>query len=599
MKLMQIYCNDSKYKWTRFNEHGINVVLGKVENKQIKDTDSHNLGKSTLVALIDFMLLKNVDDNHFLYKNIQLFHNYTFFLELKKDENHYITIKRNVTNGTKISFKFHDKPYQDYRMEQVWDKEDLPLTSDKPDKNPVIILNNYLGIETCKSYTYRKILGYFLRTQYDYDEVFKLSKFMGKKIDWLPPLLYLLGFDGSKLENKMIIENNIVVTSEYLKRMQKELSVSDYEIDVIKSLIEARQIDKAKLEEKIDKFDFYIKESDINTKLVEEIEVEISKLNKMEYSLKYEVEKIKESLNRKTNFDLATIEAIFNEVNIYFPEQIKRKYEQLVDFNNQITIEREKYQNEILVNKLEQIGDVSSKLKELNAERMEILSALQEKDTFKKFKSYQNELIEIENEISALLSKLDNIDVIKSIRKNIESMQDDYSKSTETLLKHLDEDNELYVKIKSFFRELVKEIIGESAIIYFRINKHHNPEFYADYVSHKEDTITSQSDGFSYKKMLCVCFDLAVLMAFSNKTFFQFAYHDGAYESMSNTRKIKYIDAVRKVCENYNLQYIFTTLEDDLPRNEKDEVYKFNENEIILTLTDKPDNSGRLFGLKF
>lgn len=599
MKLMQIYCNDSKYKWTKFNEQGINVILGKVENKLIKDTDSHNLGKSTLIGLLDFMLLKNVSESHFLYKNEKLFHNYTFFLEIKKDDNQFVTIKRNVINGTKICFKFHSEPYQDFRLEQNWDYEDLPLTSDKPDKNPVLILNNYLGLEACKKYTYRKITGYFLRTQYDYDEVFKLSKFQGKKVDWLPPLLYLLGFDGGKLEKKMVLESNIIATLEYLKRMQKELSVSDYEIDVIKSLIEARQIDKAKLEEKIDKFDFHAKERDLNTKLIEEIETEISILNKNEYRLKFEIDKIKDSLNSKIKFDLEVIENIFKEVNIYFPDQVKKKYGQLVDFNTQITTEREQYQKEVLIDKFNQLEQTSNKLNELNDKRVNILSVLQEKDTFKKFKSYQNELVEVENEISALLSKLENIDIIKSIRKNIETMQEDLAKSIDSLLKHLNENNELYIKVKSYFRELVKEIIGESAILYYKVNKNFNPEFYADYVSHKEDMITSQSDGFSYKKMLCVCFDLAVLMAYSDKAFFHFAYHDGAYESMSNTRKIKYINAIRKTCETYDLQYIFTTLEDDLPRNEKDEVYKFNDKEIILTLTDKPDNSGRLFGLKF
>lgn len=599
MKLMQIYSNDNKFKWVKFNEQGINVILGTLENKSIKDTDSHNLGKSTLVSLIDFMLLKEIDENFFLRKSAKTFHNYTFFLELKKDNTHFITIKRNVANSTKISFKYHDKPYQDYRKEQNWDYEDLPLTTNDSTKKPVIILNNYLGIETCKTYTYRKILGYFLRTQYDYDEVFKLNKYKGKKVDWLPALLNLLGFDGSILEQKMLLENNVTITSDHLKRMQKELSVSDYEIDVIKSLIEAKQIDKTNVEDKIDKFDFYLKENNISTNLVEEIETEISKLNKLDYRLKYEIEKVKESLNRKTKFDFENIENIFKEVNIYFPDQIKRKYEQLVDFNNQITVEREIYQKEILSEKLGELGEVNIKLQEFNQKRTEVLAALQEKDTFRKFKAYQNELIEIENEISALLSKLDNIDIIKSIRKSIEKMQEDLAKQIDLVLKHLDANNEFYVKIKTYFRELVKEIIGESAILYFKINKNNNPDFHADYVGLKEDMITSQSDGYSYKKMLCVCFDLAILMAYKNKDFFHFVYHDGAYESMSNTRKIKYIDAVRKVCTENNLQYIFTTLEDDLPRDAKDEVYKFNKGEIVLTLTDKPDNLGRLFGIKF
>ncbi|WP_167374657.1 DUF2326 domain-containing protein, partial [Paenibacillus helianthi] len=135
--------------------------------------------------------------------------------------------------------------------------------------------------------------------------------------------------------------------------------------------------------------------------------------------------------------------------------------------------------------------------------------------------------------------------------------------------------------------------------IYFKINKEKNPDFHADFINFDETKITSQSDGYSYKKMLCVCFDLAVLMAYSNTSFYKFVYHDGTFESMSNSRKIKYLDAVRNVCNKYDIQYIFTTLTDDIPTDENNKKITLSEDEIVLTLDDSPGDSGRLFSVRF
>ena len=67
MKLSQLYCNDSRFHNMKFNE-GLNVVLGKVCQREDISKDSHNLGKSTLIDVLDFMLLKEVKKDHLFKK---------------------------------------------------------------------------------------------------------------------------------------------------------------------------------------------------------------------------------------------------------------------------------------------------------------------------------------------------------------------------------------------------------------------------------------------------------------------------------------------------------------------------------------------------
>lgn len=100
--------------------------------------------------------------------------------------------------------------------------------------------------------------------------------------------------------------------------------------------------------------------------------------------------------------------------------------------------------------------------------------------------------------------------------------------------------------------------------------------------------------------MLCVCFDLAVISAYQDvKEFFKFVYHDGSLESMSDTKKIKYIETVRSKCKNDGIQYLFTTLEDDIPRLPDGKLFELTTDEIVITLDDQANDEGRLFGIAF
>lgn len=69
----------------------------------------------------------------------------------------------------------------------------------------------------------------------------------------------------------------------------------------------------------------------------------------------------------------------------------------------------------------------------------------------------------------------------------------------------------------------------------------------------------------------------------------------GVLEGLDNRKKHLFIELVRQYCQQYNLQYIFTTIEDDLP---SDLFESFTEREKCLTLDDSGD-SGKLFGFSF
>lgn len=114
MKLSRLYTNlPNLFEPINFHD-GLNVILAEIRLPENKNRDTHNLGKSTLGKILNFMFLKGVDKNFFLLKHKERFNDFVFFLEIELEPNSFLTIRRSVTNSSKISFKRHCEHYQNF-----------------------------------------------------------------------------------------------------------------------------------------------------------------------------------------------------------------------------------------------------------------------------------------------------------------------------------------------------------------------------------------------------------------------------------------------------------------------------------------------------
>lgn len=157
-----------------------------------KKKDTHNLGKTTLGRLLDFCLLSKRDDKFFLFKHFDLFKDFVFFLELELRDGSFVTVRRGVEEATKISFKKHYANYQNFAAlkEQEWDHLNMPFDRAKE------LLDGVLDWCALKPWSYRKGLGYLLRSQDDFRDIFQLRKFASAHADWKPYLAHILGFQA-------------------------------------------------------------------------------------------------------------------------------------------------------------------------------------------------------------------------------------------------------------------------------------------------------------------------------------------------------------------------------------------------------------------
>jgi uncharacterized protein YydD (DUF2326 family) len=591
MKITKIYANTQQFKPITFKD-GFNVIYGDVVAKPTRiegKPHEHNIGKTSLAKLIDFMLLKKTSSKDLFVKHEKKFVDWVFYMEIKLNSGKYVTVRRGVAQNTKISFKEHFSENQDFTKEGEWNYIDLSLHSQLDDANPTKILNDYLAFDVLPSFNYRSSLGYFLRDQDSYRQVFEIDKF-AKSVhsDWKPMVFELLGFNPRNMIQKYELDNHKKDDEKYISRLQ--LDQESDEVYRIREAIEAKKRDRDDLKAKSDSFNFFEQEQGINVELVQETEVEIASLNKKEYKLNYDIEQIQESLDSATNItvDFDEIKKLFGESEIYFSESLAQDYESVVRFSEQITSERNKYLLDELKEAQLQVKEIKARLSELNQKRASALSLLGEKDTFIKYKAYQNELVRVETEIAKYEAQLENARTIESYTVSLEKTKDEIKHVSDQLREQIDEGSDDKTGIATLFQSLFKTIMGYTALLVVQPNKTNgNIEFDTSVLDDAQD-LTGQGDGHTAHKALCASFVMAILAHYSKRSFFRFTYLDGVLESWGNNPKDNFLEMARSYAKQYDIQLIISVIKSDIPAT-----FEFEEDEVRRKLSE----NDRLFGM--
>jgi len=590
MKISKIYTNQAKkFSQINFKLDGLNIIFGAVKDPLDKESDSHNLGKTTLAELIDYLMLKGKSPACFLFKHEKIFSSFIFFFEIQLKKHTFLTIRRSVQDNSKISFKKHSIANQDFTNidDSDWDHFQIPLAKSK------ILMDSFLEFKALSPWQYRNGLSYFLRTQADYSDVFQLSKFKGKHEQWKPYLFHILGFSVKDLQEKYSVDEEIETREAQLSLIKKDYPGDVESLDNINGMIVILEQKINDKEEALEAFDFYFEETKLQKNLIEQVESKISRLNKLRYDLTFELDNISKHLSSGNDFDLDSIEKIFNESSLYFENQLKKEYKDLIQFNKIISTERKGFLVKQAKVNTEEIKSINKELKRLNFERKMLLSVLKESDALAKYKQLEKTLIESKSKIEFLQQKKAISEKNATILHKIKLLKKERDSYIEKIIAAVNEKNEIYRAVRLAFNKIVRSIINEDAVISIKINDSGNPEFNAELVD-SSGISTSQSKGTSYKRLLCVAFDLSLLMVHSEENFFHFAYHDGILEGLDNRKKEKLISLTREICKEHNIQPIITVIDSDWPTNSSGEKYEFNKEEIVKHLHDQ-GREGRLF----
>lgn len=596
MKLSRLYSSKPDlFEPVEFVQ-GLNVVMAEIRLPENRNKDTHNLGKTTLGRLLDFGFLAKRDPKFFLFKHVELFKDFIFFLEIELEDASFVTIRRGVEEATKISFKRHEAGHQDLSGLPLaeWDHQEMPFDRARD------LLDGLLDWRALKPWAFRKGLGYLLRSQDDFRDVFHLRKFAAAHSDWKPFLAHVLGFNAQLVAQHYQKEEQLAEKQSTAQTIKNELGGSIEDISKIEGILLLKQKEAEKKQKLLDAFDFRAQDKDSTKQLVDDIDERIASLNAERYSLNQNKKKIITSLEEdQILFNPDEAQRLFEEAGVLFKGQIKKDFQQLIAFNRAITDERRGYLQE-------ERAEVEAELKRINAElnilgkkRSEMLSFLSGTDIFGKYKQVSDEMVTLRADITSLERQRGFLHRLQELRTEIRALTEErghlQTQIEADVEKQNSDQNSLFSAIRVFFSEIVEEVIDRKALLSVSPNQAGHLEFRAEILD-ESGNATSADLGHTYRKLLCIAFDLAILRAHLDDKFPRFVYHDGVFESLDDRKKENLLAVIRRYAE-LGLQPIITLIDSDLPVRAVDEGPIFSIDEVVITLHDEGEQ-GRLFKMK-
>jgi len=596
MKLSRLYSNRSEVFAPIEFTPGVNVVMAEIRLPGNRDKDTHNLGKTTLGRVLDYAFLANRDPDFFLFKHIATFKDYFFYLEIELVDASYLTIRRGVEEATKISFKKHEARNQDFAAlsDADWDHLNLPYDRSRD------LLDSLLDWRALKPWSYRKGIGYLLRSQEDFQDVFHLHKFAAGHAEWKPFLAHLLGFNDALVTSHYEKEEELEKKRATTQTIMNELGGSVEDLSKVEGLLLLKQQDAEKKQKLLDAFDFRAPDKAHTKQLVDDIDDRIAELNTQRYSLTQNRKRILSSLeNDQILFSPDEAERLFKEAGVFFKDQIKKDFQQLISFNRAISDERRVYLQEERTEVEAELKKIGAELNTLGKRRSENLAFLSATDAFDKYKQFSDEMVTLRADITSLERQRGFLHRLQQLRTEIRTLVDERAVIQSQIEADVEQQNtdksSLFSSIRVHLSDIVEEVINRKALLSVSPNGQGHLEFRADILD-EAGNMTSADLGHTYRKLLCIAFDMALLRARLDEKFPRFVYHDGVFESLDDRKKEKLLTVIREYAE-LGLQPTITLIDSDLPPRSEKEGSVFADAEIVLTLHDEGE-SGRLFKMR-
>ncbi len=527
--------NDSLVREVTFKD-GLNLIV----NKRTSGKDSGNsVGKSTLSRVLDYLFMSS---GHDIYHDA----------EFGKDIPEIVSLINN--NVLKFSLDFNtveNKKAVISRIISIDDKNSKYFLNDvEVDKKQYseFIAQAVFGLTTDKP-SLRNVSHKFIRNTND--KMQKTLNFLhGNTTPDVYDLLYLFlfGFNGLPLiKKKGDFNKEIKKQKTYLAAYRNPNRET-----VLAKMIKPLKKEIAEAERNIKNFDF--KDShDESLKKLSEIQKNISDYSLSYASLNMRVRNIEESIlslkNNITQLVENDLMEIYNSAGIYFNGELKRTYEEMVLFHNDIIKNKISFLESELLKKKEEIETVNKKINDLHEQESSLFRTIKEPETLKSINQLFNKLTELRENLASIESNLSRINDTNALIKSLEDSREKLLLEIELAVQGLEKNIEIF---NEFFGDLTKEIYGERYIfdLSFDVDK--------GKCNFDISCVTPNSNG-GKKKGEITAFDLAYIK-FVDKIKLKrptFVIHDSIEDVDVNQIRDIFFEA-----NNINGQYIASILSD-------------------------------------
>lgn len=535
MKIISLTSNINSFRTVHFSET-FNVIVGDPMKKD--DNRSHNLGKTTIIKLLKFVLFNG-------------------------SPKPFEKIKQKYPDAT-FTVKYNDKN-TDYDFSRSFARR-------KKDEQK--------EIETFVDYEY------FIRLQDEFDipNPFKKPSYQGKDLYWKPRILGLLGFDNTLLENKLKLADEYNNIKKAIDAVQK---INQSQIDKETEIQELEQR-KTTIQQDIDQIKVFDSDNNDINLLVNSIDTKLAMIKPQIYELKTQIRKMNQSKTKlkQLSFDSSKIEQVFSEVNLYFSDSVKHDISELNKFYENLYNSRQEILNEQLVSDQDKLNIMETEAEELDVQRSSLLKQISNESSIQAYKTMHEKLVDIEKKL-ALLKQSSVEQNIKSLEDDLAKIQTQHMEAAAALARNIDESREKFEKINSIYKEIMHRVLKIDSEIKLEKNKTGNISI--DVKSYKNGIETDELKGDTAKKLSAAAVDLSIRCIRNEDE--GFIAQDSVIDNIDKNGAREFVAVVKELSEKYNFQYIMTALKDNLPDN-------IMKDDIAIELNDNSEK-GLLLGFKY
>lgn len=534
---------------------GINLIIG----ESIEKNTGYNVGKTTVLKVIDYCLGAKPENIYgdsdlvkdFLIKNEILV---TLILtnSLDNENSEEIIIERNFLSRNKIIRKINGNPYNEAEFQ-------------------IKLLNLIFPDQNAEKPTFRQIISHNIRYKDEsIKNPLKTLHHYTTDVEYETLYLFLFGCEFNKGTIKQEIWLRLKQENDYKKIMEKQLTKTAYETTLLLTINKVEELEKQKA----------------NFNLNENFQSDLDKLNK----LKYQINKISSEISKlnirrnlileaeqelnstKSDIDLKQLQLIYQQATSQITG-IQKTFDDLVNFHNQIIIEKVKFIKKELPNLDTIIQSKKDFLERLLSEERSLSVSIAKSDSFEDIEKIiieQNENNRKKAEYETIISQIEKVENnIKYYTKKLYEIDDELfsDKFEHTVKTQLNKFNKHFASIYDY-------LYGEQyAIKYDIINNKKNQRLY-------KFTAFNTNQSYGQTQGEISCFDIAYILFADeeNISCLHFLLND-KIDSMDDRQLVK----IAELANQNNIQFVTSILKDRLPEELNHEEFFV----LKLSLDDK------------
>ena len=570
----RIYANKTSFRAIEF-QPGLNVILAdRTRLSSSKDT-RNGLGKSLLLAIIDYCLAGSGTD-----VRIEPLRSWAFTLDITVLKNR-VQVTRYVENDNQI---FIEGPTENWAIQPVIDTETGQrfLSSDQW---RIVLGQAFFGTPSDpQKYqpTFRSLFPYFMRVgQRAYTDPFShypRSKRWQKEV----AITYLLGLNWGhalRWEEYRVQEEKLKGYAKYLQ--DEDTSLGEMETKLINLKAQLSHDKKA-----LDSFRILPQYEQIERQ-ANDLTAAIQVLVNQNITLKRRQSQYNKAVQSETPPNEQILEELYKEVGIVFPDGMKRTLDEARNFHQQILANRRTFLENEIQELFQRIQHNLHEIEEKTNQRAQLLQILGEHGALQEWTLLKDHYVATKTEEDRLFREIQEIKENKNKIKDIKIARTNLSRLAD---QDKDDRIEIWSEAVQWFNDLSMSLYNQPGKLVLDI----------DESGYKFEINIGRgaSDGVSHMKVFC--FDALLLKLWSGKQKMDFLAHDSImFDPVDSRQRATALSAMAKITNESGTQYICTFNSDAFPFRDLASInVEFQQFINPVRLTDK-EPEGCLCGFRF